>query len=277
MGGSDAAAAMGETPYRSRHDIYSKLLGHVEDKDLSDVPDVQRGNDVEPRAIEWIKENHDRNLNSQAVRKAVDDGGGHDDQIFLRHPEHEWIGGHPDGVGHNGKSFNVWEVKAPRSRKVQTIKRHGVPRSYYWQLQHYMMILLARWDNVMGYLAVWDCDAWRPFVYEVKPSFQDQAALLSEYKDLKMCVDMQMPPSEAPYAQVEYEDQIETDEYDPLLQEYVNTRDTYYESKDRKDELKGEILTNLPEAEKLVTPQFVVDIQENWGRYDATRLTVSER
>jgi len=62
-----------------------------------------------------------------------------------------------------------------------------------------------------------------------------------------------------------------------LLRTYREVKDVERELKEERKRLKSKIISRADGAEVIQTEDSLARITENWGRYDATRLSVSER
>jgi len=125
IGGSDAAAVAGFSPYRSRADVYDRKKGLSEGPDPKENSDLRRGIKQEPIAAEKYVEVTGRKIRRQPMR---------------RHPEHDWmicdidrqIVGLEDGP-------MLLELKVPRVASFYEIRDRGLPDQYIIQLHHNMV------------------------------------------------------------------------------------------------------------------------------------------
>lgn len=279
IGGSDAGALMGGHEYKSVRDVWEKLRGR-KDTDLSGNRHIVRGNKMEPLIEEWILENLDPTLNSEGIYELFD-AGDESDQIFLQDPENEFIGGHPDGIGWGDpttKNVVVYEIKAPTSGSLDRIKRHGIHARYYWQVMHYMMIVnRTEYEAKRAVMVIWDYDNWKPLFVNVWFNAEKAEELFQRCKDMNFAAEAGFIP--------EFDDISEEERHlyegekpmDSMLGEYNDVNEKIKSLKTRKDDLKAKILSALDGENLIQTPNYSADIKYNWGRYDATRLTVSKR
>lgn len=277
IGGSDAAALMSDNKYKTVRDVWDRLRG-------ADMPEVDnhhidRGNELEPIIEQWIAENRDPTINGDDLfdRYDHDDGSG---QILLRHPDEPRLAGHPDGIS-EGPPFEsgdlLWEIKAPSSHSVENIRRHGLPSRYKWQVQFYLH--LANQTRTIGraVVCVWDCDQWgNPMEFSIPYDAGKGNELEQRGKDLLFAAEV----GHAPTAEVFGREEVKmTDDpkLDELMREYRNVKDVGKKLKNARKRLKGKILTRADGAETLQTENNLARIQYDWGRYDATRLSITER
>ena len=114
---SDAAAALGINPYQSRKSLLIKKCN---------PGDEYRGNAFTKHGN--LHEDEARDLLGTMYNVKTNDVG-----LFI-HPEHEWLGGSPDGITEDGVLI---EIKCPLSRLIT----HDIPKYYYPQVQICMEIL----------------------------------------------------------------------------------------------------------------------------------------
>lgn len=131
IGGSDAAAIIGQNPYKSNVDLWEEKMGIKKPEDISDKPYVRYGNDAEP-----------------VLR-----------QLFiLDYPEYEvfyvehnmwlndrfpWAHASLDGWlrDKNGRK-GIWECKTTEILNPKQWDKwdNQIPYNYYCQILHYFMV-----------------------------------------------------------------------------------------------------------------------------------------
>jgi YqaJ-like recombinase protein len=100
-------------------------LGKIEPEDLSEVPQVQLGNLIEPRILDAYEAAH-----GGILKRSPD---------TLRHPRHSWLGAHLDG-------FNLGEVIEAKSVGSYNRPQWGepgtdeVPDRVLWQVQEQLAV-----------------------------------------------------------------------------------------------------------------------------------------
>ncbi len=121
LGGSDSAAAVGQSAWRTPLDVY---LSKVGDDDQPPTPEMRRGTVLEP-----------------AVRQMYCDETGYSVETprkILRHPEHSFILASLDGIA-DGRI--VVDLKTARSKTGWGEPgTDEVPVDYLFQVQHYMAV-----------------------------------------------------------------------------------------------------------------------------------------
>jgi hypothetical protein len=280
IGGSDAPAIQGATDYKSRRDVWELLRGEREPADLSGNKHVERGNRMEPYVERDISA-QDPWVNSEQIHDTFSDGGGHNGQIFLRHPDEPRIGGHPDGIGMTDDFYTLYEIKCPTMRSVKDVLSHGPKPRYYWQIVHYGMIMRRIADKpVRAFLAVFDYNRWTPYYIPVPLYDEDIDVLYENEKDMLFAAENGIPPTPKPYADETHFEVVRNNELEPLLQEYEQTKEQERNAKNKKKELKPKILSYMDtdqEECRIITPKYMATMKSNWGRYDATMLSVTKR
>lgn len=130
FGGGDAAAILGLHPWRTPEDVISEKLGLREPKSASYR--MRRGQHVEPLLAQWYGETHADRPDRLSYPGE-----------FVRHPQHEFLGGHPDAlVQLPDGSYRLVELKLTARRGDYGLaETDAVPNDTYCQVQHYAAIL----------------------------------------------------------------------------------------------------------------------------------------
>lgn len=142
IGGTDAAAILGVSPFKTALQVYCEKVGILEDDDLSEIERIQWGNRLEPFIAEAYAQKTGRKIfNAPGTRV---------------HPEHPQIIAHVDrmtvgkgaeGIGPTGvlECKNVGEWMAGEWEPEPPIQ-------YAIQLQHYLMVTGAEWGSFAALL-----------------------------------------------------------------------------------------------------------------------------
>jgi YqaJ-like viral recombinase domain. len=277
IGGSDAGALLGSNKYKTVLDVWERLRGHEQPEFSSQH--IDRGNALEPIIEEWIRENMEPDLNSEEMYERYD-AGDETDQIFLQHPEDPRLAGHPDGIG-PGDPFStgnvIWEIKAPTSYSVDKIRKYGLPERYKAQVQWYMHIGERVGSINRAVIVVWDSDEWgNPIQISIPRDPELGKKLESLGKNLLFAVEVGQKPAAATYDERERET-VGDEDMNRMLQEYREVKDIERRLKEERKRLKSKIITRADGAEVVQTDSSLARIEYDWGRYDATRLSVTER
>ena len=178
IGGSDSAAVMGQSRWKTRYRLWQEKTLQVESDDLSGKPSVEMGNIMEPviRAEYTRRTGHHVEYDPNAAP--------------LVHPEYEFITGNTDGmiVFPDGRRA-VLECKNVNWRAVQ-FWDNGPPIEYVWQCYHYMYLTgteLAIIGACLGggEIVYYDIQRPEPEIY---------AGMIAAYKYFWDCVVSLLPP-----------------------------------------------------------------------------------
>jgi len=130
LGGSDAAAALGFSDYKTPFELWQEKRGEVPDEDLSDNPFVEWGNRLEDVISDAYSEK-----TGQKVHRV---------NRILKHPEHPWMLANldrrvvGDKRGLEVKTANAWAARDGESwGETGTDK---IPEHYLLQCAHYMAV-----------------------------------------------------------------------------------------------------------------------------------------
>lgn len=125
IGGSDVAAIMGLSPWRSPLDVWMEKTGRAEPQDLSDRPYIQFGNIMEPVIADWYRSNR----SGLKVRRV---------NAICQSMERPWAQASLDYEVHDPElGWGVLEIKTARNRCDWA---DGVPAHYLTQIIHYMNV-----------------------------------------------------------------------------------------------------------------------------------------
>jgi len=125
IGGSDVAALMGLSPWKTPAQLFLEKTGRVEAEDLSDKPYVAFGNLMEPLIGDWYKIQYPK----RTVRRV---------NAICKSIERPWAQASLDyEVKDPELGWGVLEIKTARSAKDW---QDGVPLYYLTQITHYMQV-----------------------------------------------------------------------------------------------------------------------------------------
>lgn len=149
LGGSDMGPVMGASAFKTTPmDIYNSKVLPVVDSDPT--PDMERGRVLEPVAVELYKQQSNRMVRRQPMR---------------RHKEHDWMIGDIDRQQiKTERGPGVLEVKVPRSRTVAKLKAEGLHLQYSLQIQHYLEVFGYDW----GTFCLLDADNWKLLKWDIE-------------------------------------------------------------------------------------------------------------
>jgi len=136
LGASDAAAAIGVSPWKSRFSLWGEKTGLVEPPDLSEKEAVQWGTYLQPRIAEVYAERTGR-----IVRQNRAD-------IARHHPDHPWMWATPDASQReNGGAIGCLEIKTTNAFAGDQWSDEP-PLYYQCQLQHQLAVTGYEWGTL---------------------------------------------------------------------------------------------------------------------------------
>lgn len=164
IGGSDAAAVMGVSRYKTAAQVYDAITGRSGIRPTEkDRGPTERGRFMEDVIVK-LYERESQNITSVCERTWAKD--------------HPFLHASPDRLietvlpEHRG----ILEIKAPGTYVVRSIKDEGIPAEYYIQMQHYMFVLGLTWGDFVAL----DYDAWEPIIIKVHRDEQTIAEIVEK-------------------------------------------------------------------------------------------------
>ena len=131
IGGSDAAAVLGKSPWKTNQRLWEEKTGRVEPEDIGNKPYVQYGHDAEP---------HIRAL--YALDHPDEEVGYIEDNLFLS-ASRPWAHASLDGwIKDADGRIGVLEIKTTTVLSSMSSEhwRERIPDTYYCQVLHYLMV-----------------------------------------------------------------------------------------------------------------------------------------
>ncbi len=159
VGGSDVAAIMGLSPWRTPAQVWLEKTGRNKPDDISDKPYVAFGNIMEPLIGKWYSDNHP----DRTVRRV---------NAICQSIERPWAQASLDYEVKDG-TWGVLEIKTARSAEDW---QSGVPIYYQTQIIHYMTVTGRKFADV----AVFFRDTCEFAEYRVELDQEDAAALVAD-------------------------------------------------------------------------------------------------
>jgi putative phage-type endonuclease len=125
LGGSDAAAALGLSPWKSPYALYLEKRGLIEDDIESER--MLWGSLLEPVVADQYLATRDDVIDSL-------------DKLGYQHPEHDFLLASPDRVLTTATDTEILEVKTSDAFAHKTWVQGEVPDQYALQAHHYMLV-----------------------------------------------------------------------------------------------------------------------------------------
>lgn len=154
IGGSDAAAVLGVSPYKTPLEVYREKVGEKEPD--PPTPAMKRGTVLEPIARALYVEVTGRKVQRQPQQA---------------HPSYPWMHTNVDGriVGRKKDDRpdldgpGVLEIKCPGVWAFAKAKREGLPLQWIAQLQHNLEVTGRQW----GSFALFSAELWQMLHFDV--------------------------------------------------------------------------------------------------------------
>jgi putative phage-type endonuclease len=167
IGGSDAAAVMGLSRYKTPAEVYDAITGHSGPR----PHEHDRGPTERGRALEsWIIQLYERETGFTTKP-----------QPKTYSEQHPFLHASPDRVvdpmvtdSHKFIGPGVLEIKAPGTYVLQQWKEEGIPQEYYIQIQHYLFVLGYQW----AHFCALDYDKFEPWIVPVERDEQTIAMIV---------------------------------------------------------------------------------------------------
>lgn len=157
IGGSDVAAIMGFSPWKTPAQVWLEKTHRVQPEDISDRPYVQFGNIMEPLIGKWYAERHPE----RTVRRV---------NAICKSIERPWA---QASLDYEVKDGLVWGVLEIKTAATAADWKDGVPSYYLTQIYHYMSILSRPFADVAVFFR--DTCEFKEFRVEYDP--EDGAAV----------------------------------------------------------------------------------------------------
>lgn len=141
IGGSDASAIMGQSPWKTNVDLWMEKTGRKEAEDISEKPCVVYGKTMEPLLREMFRVN-----NPQYEVK-------HEENTIIRHSKYPFLFASLDGmlIDKETGEIGILEIKTTNIHKPETYAKEwkdGIKPAYYCQILHYMNVIGAEFAKV---------------------------------------------------------------------------------------------------------------------------------
>lgn len=160
LGGSDAAAALGLSQWKTPYEVYQEKRGELEPEDQSHRNDFYWGHKLEP----LLREEYAK-LTGETLRSDL--------QGIYQSQNHSFLLATPDDIT---ESERIVDYKsATSSRNWGAIGTDDIPRQYLIQMQHYMLVTGFK----VADLAVWFLMSREYRIYEIERDDRVQELLLN--------------------------------------------------------------------------------------------------
>lgn len=232
IGGSDVAALLGVSPYKSKWQLFMEKSGKLEAEDLSQNKAVQAGVYLEAGIAKWASDIWFMNLEKSNVYHTVDDVPGMGASLDYYEP-----GGAPVEIkwssrGHGWHYEGEWIIEAPEYYLLQVQHQIAcVGASHGWLIalidNEPRRMLVQRHDRVIDAIKSGITQFWADIRNGVEPDpdFSLDGDAIGRLME------------STPYAEIELDSDAA-----PLFLQFKTARDTAKLATERADELKAELL-----------------------------------
>lgn len=170
LGASDAPIILGLSPWKDRITLWKEKIGEIK-KDYTSNWAIDRGNRLEPIARAHYELMVDYDCPPQMVE----------------HGEFPWLRASLDG--YNPVESVVLEIKCPGKADHQKALDSKVPKKYYAQLQHQLLVTRAKRCDYFSF------DGSNGVIVQVLPDPQFMLRLFCELRDFWECIEKRKEPS----------------------------------------------------------------------------------
>ncbi|SFU39526.1 YqaJ viral recombinase family protein [Alicyclobacillus macrosporangiidus] len=242
IGGSDAAAVAGISPWKSPTSLYLEKLGAAEPEEAGEA--AYWGTLQEPLVAKEFKER-----TGYLVRRR---------NAMLRHPEHDFMIADIDRLVHiPGRGWGVLEVKCTGARHSGDWEDDKVPDHYMLQLQHYLAVTglefgffavliggqkyhqveVERDDQLIDYLVQIEKDFWHCVETRTPPELDGSISSVN-------VLDYLYPPEKTNPDEVQLPEDMEF-----WIQQYIEACGDIKEAEERKQRAANELKAYLGDRE----------------------------
>jgi putative phage-type endonuclease len=238
IGGSDSAAACGMSPWKSQLELWCDKMGMIPDKETNET--MRRGTYLEEYVAERFAEETGKKVIRSNFMYADDDF-----PCLTANIDRMIVG---EKAGLECKTMNDF------STGDYDIENGEIPTQYYYQVQHYMMVMgweymyiafssnfkftwlkVDRNDDFIKDMRQKELDFWYNHVIKkVRPE--------SDGSDSAMEALVRLYPNETPDSVIHFD-------FEALGKRYIELNDLANRVKAEKDEIKGKICDTMQDAE----------------------------
>lgn len=136
IGGSDSAAIVGRSPYKTNIQLWKEKTGKATAEDISEKEYVKYGVDMEPILRESFKI---KNPEYEVI---------HEENTIIRHPKYPFLFASLDGmlIHKETREVGILEIKTANVKNPAKLKewKDKIPDYYFTQILHYMNVTGAQ-------------------------------------------------------------------------------------------------------------------------------------
>lgn len=245
IGGSDAAASCGQSPWKSQLALYCDKMGLIPDKETNES--MRRGTYLEEYVAQRFTEE-----TGKKVRR---------DNSMWRDDEFPFLTANVDRVVIGENAGLECKTMNDYSATDFDFESGEIPIQYYYQVQHYMMVMgwqymyiafstnfkfvwlkIDRNDTFIDTMRMQEVDFWyNNIVKHIRPEADGSDSSMEVLEDL--------------YPE-EYKDSVVAFDFDNLGAKYMYLNEEAKRIKEEKDEIKAKICDRLENAEEGLSSNY---------------------
>lgn len=238
IGGSDSASACGASPWRSELELWCEKMEMIPDKETNES--MKRGVFLEEYVAQRFCEETGKKVKRDNFMYADSDF-----PCLTANIDRVVVG---EGVGLECKTMNDY------STNDYDIESGEIPTQYYYQLQHYMMVM--GWEYMYiafssNFKFIWlKVDRNQEFINQMRQKELDfwynhvikKLRPEADGSDSSMEALIRLYPNEAPDSVIHFD-------FETLGERYIQLNDLASRVKAEKDEIRGKICDTMQDAE----------------------------
>ncbi len=253
LGGSDMAAVMGVSPYKSRYQLWLEKTGRVEAKDISGLPHVRRGIEGEVVAREMIEAHTGTNFEPSA----------------WKHDLYDFLVCHDDG--YDEKTRQILEIKCMgKADHEKCFKEQWIPEHYKMQLQFNMMLSNAEKGLFVSFVP----ESRDVVIVHMSPDDKLQAELLEKAVEF-WCINVQKDIEPIGLGETDYLDMTANAELEAITHAYAELDKKikeFLEPLETEKELLREKIHNIVKDKRVKTSGLLMYTTTVKGGFDENKL-----
>jgi predicted phage-related endonuclease len=283
IGGSDVAAILGISPFRSAYDLWLEKTGQIEAKPAG--PAAAIGTLLEPLVLSEIVKRF--GLLGEDEAAMILHGGSGTNHVFgsveiapaqMRHSKFDYMLAHVDGIVW-GDSPIILEAKTGGPHRKAEWDEDGVPPYYISQIEHYMEVVGCE----RTYIGVYFLGQWPPRFVEYFSNPELREIIVEEEAKFWECVQEMRPPcvdgSVSTRQALREISRVDKGKVIQLPDEYLSKVRRYHELRAEGDALQLQAQEIANEIESVMgdaCKAFVGDIQVA-SRSETTRRSLDRK
>lgn len=242
IGSSDAPVIMGESPWLTPYQLWERKLGLAPEQE--DDLAMQRGRELEPIARSHYELLHNIEMPPTCVESA--------EFPFMR----------ASLDGYNQELGIVLEIKCPGAEDHAAAASGGIPKKYFWQLQHQLMVTGAKCAHYYSF------NGTAGHLVSIGPNDAAIADLIVNEIKFWACIQSKTPP---PLADRDYKN-VMSKELSSLLDQYQVIKNRIKVFEEDVALLRTQILAHCEDHPRIRCGDYKIQRLERKGAVDYNRI-----